>query len=428
MMKGKLYITIIFILLLNSPIFAQEWEWKWEVLPDMPTERFGHCSVVYKDKVWMIGGRDQFGDTLTSIDCYDLKTRTWESNVSHLLHSRFNATAVVFHDTIFVIGGLNGRKILNSVEYYDTTTNNWKEFVSLPSPRHGLDAVVYDKKMYVIGGKSHRGSLSPPLDVVVYYDSTSGTWLEDSTWILNKPRIFMQSIVLDDFVYTIGGLLIDLKLDVVERYGKNTGVELQSSLPGPRFSFSAVTLGDSIYVIGGYKKINLQEAHHSIEFYDPIMDQWFTLPVSLSESRAALTAVSYNDSIYVFGGVNANLQVSRSAQLLKREPLPTAIHENQTDQQPVSHQLINNYPNPFNSVTTITFQIGREESQLQLVIFNLMGEPIRTFYLNSLYPGTHHIQWDGRDEHGRVVESGIYLARSSSDNMHGAILKLSFIK
>lgn len=424
-MKINIILMISLILLLISPIYSQSWRWK--SLPDMPTARFGHCSVVYNNKVWNIGGKNQINNLLTSVDCYDLETGEWENNIPDLKHPRFNAAAVVYQDKIFVIGGQNGQQRLNLVEYYDPNEDQWKEFMPLLYPREGMNAVVFDGKLYVIGGLSNMELFPVPLDIVEFWDDSTQTWQESSTWKLQKPRVFMQSVILDSFVYTIGGIWIDEQLDLNERFGQYSGTESRNPLPSPRFYFSAVTVWEMIYVLGGIQSSDLQELHDSIDIYDPVLDQWKILDIPMTKPRSGLTAISYQNTIYVFGGMDSNLRVLQIAEQL--EEFPTiVVTDNQNNNQPKQHQLLKNYPNPFNSVTMISFHIAKKKDQLRLVIFNLRGERVRIYDLNSFNPGIHQIQWDGRDENGRMVESGIYLAQLRSDQYHGPVLKLSFIK
>jgi hypothetical protein len=79
---------------------------------------------------------------------------------------------------------------------------------------------------------------------------------------------------------------------------------------------------------------------------------------------------------------------------------------------PRSWALAQNYPNPFNPSTTIAFDIPQTDGTAQsvsLAIYNLRGRRVRTLVNSELEPGTHKIHWDGRDDRGESVASGIYL-------------------
>ena len=72
------------------------------------------------------------------------------------------------------------------------------------------------------------------------------------------------------------------------------------------------------------------------------------------------------------------------------------------------YQLYQNYPNPFNPETIITFNLP-EDSEVTLDIYNILGQRIITVFHNNLSAGRHSFRWDGRDNSGQEVPSGVYL-------------------
>jgi len=72
--------------------------------------------------------------------------------------------------------------------------------------------------------------------------------------------------------------------------------------------------------------------------------------------------------------------------------------------------LEQNYPNPFNPSTTISYRLP-VESKVELVIFNMLGQKVRTLFSDKQPAGEYKIVWDGRDGNGRAVSSGVYLYR-----------------
>jgi flagellar hook assembly protein FlgD len=76
------------------------------------------------------------------------------------------------------------------------------------------------------------------------------------------------------------------------------------------------------------------------------------------------------------------------------------------------HVLYPNYPNPFNPETEIRFDLsGTHAQKIRLSIYNLLGQEIRTLVQGTFNPGSYRVQWDGKDNWGRSVSTGIYLYR-----------------
>ncbi|GAB4380356.1 MAG: hypothetical protein Kow0042_30430 [Calditrichia bacterium] len=72
--------------------------------------------------------------------------------------------------------------------------------------------------------------------------------------------------------------------------------------------------------------------------------------------------------------------------------------------------LYPNYPNPFNSSTRITYQLPKQ-MEIELLIFNLLGATVRTLAKSNQSAGIHDVWWDGKDDSGREVASGVYIFR-----------------
>jgi hypothetical protein len=81
---------------------------------------------------------------------------------------------------------------------------------------------------------------------------------------------------------------------------------------------------------------------------------------------------------------------------------------------PNEFTLGQNYPNPFNPATSITFDIsgtGGVKQPVSLTVYDVRGRYVRNLIDSELGSGSHTIHWDGRDDGGRQVPSGIYLYR-----------------
>ncbi|HJP31601.1 MAG TPA: FlgD immunoglobulin-like domain containing protein [Candidatus Latescibacteria bacterium] len=88
----------------------------------------------------------------------------------------------------------------------------------------------------------------------------------------------------------------------------------------------------------------------------------------------------------------------------------TAVTEEDGAGLPEESALDQNYPNPFNAETAITFRL-RMKGQVDLAVFDLTGQRIRTLFSGTREAGAYALRWNGQDDAGRAVASGVYLYR-----------------
>lgn len=81
---------------------------------------------------------------------------------------------------------------------------------------------------------------------------------------------------------------------------------------------------------------------------------------------------------------------------------------------PTSYVLSQNYPNPFNPETEISFSLP-ERTQVSLVIYNILGEKVKTLVNETRDAGTYNVRWNGKDEAGNALASGIYFCRLKTE-------------
>ena len=77
---------------------------------------------------------------------------------------------------------------------------------------------------------------------------------------------------------------------------------------------------------------------------------------------------------------------------------------------PQQFRLNQNYPNPFNPVTTISFDVmGSESANVTLIIYNVLGQSVRTLMASELSAGNYEVEWNGRNDAGQQMASGMYI-------------------
>ena len=89
------------------------------------------------------------------------------------------------------------------------------------------------------------------------------------------------------------------------------------------------------------------------------------------------------------------------------------------DIRPTEFALSQNYPNPFNPTTTIAYDIAKQGA-VNLVVYNMLGQKVRTLVDSKQAPGAYRITWDGRDDNGALLPTGMYVYRLESSGLYKA--------
>ena len=88
----------------------------------------------------------------------------------------------------------------------------------------------------------------------------------------------------------------------------------------------------------------------------------------------------------------------------------------ETTTTPSAFALGANYPNPFNPATTIPVSVAAGAGDVDLTIYNVLGQPVRYVWNGPLAAGEHRLTWDGRDGQGQAVAAGVYVVRLHQGN------------
>jgi hypothetical protein len=98
---------------------------------------------------------------------------------------------------------------------------------------------------------------------------------------------------------------------------------------------------------------------------------------------------------------------------LVRDVTPTSYDiDDPVNRIPKSIVLGQNHPNPFNPSTTISFDVaenGDENKPVILTVYDIRGRLVRILVSSVLEPGDHQVTWNGKDQNGKSVSSGMYL-------------------
>jgi N-acetylneuraminic acid mutarotase len=143
---------------------------RWIELPSAGVPRAAHALQAIDGRLYAAGGANSQTEQLTSLEIYDIQSRTWSAGADMPTGRNHVASAVV-DGCMYVLGGrppLN----LSVVEHYDPATDSWKTVAPLPVARSGFAAAVVGRRVVVFGGEAADGTIAP----VDAYDADADTW------------------------------------------------------------------------------------------------------------------------------------------------------------------------------------------------------------------------------------------------------------
>jgi len=132
---------------------------------------------------------------------------------------------------------------------------------------------------------------------------------------------------------------------------------------------------------------------------------WVPMNNGLEDSTITAIAVSPDSTIYI-GTKKGNVY---------RSVRPLGIFYDNNNLEPQKFFMAQNYPNPFNALTKIEFKV-RNPGKVQLKIYSLNGKLIRSFPWRTVNSGNYSVLWDGKNQLGLEVSSGIYFYMLSFKN------------
>jgi len=155
--------------------------------------------------------------------------------------------------------------------------------------------------------------------------------------------------------------------------------------------------------------------------YDTVITTFGVPPVEFSDTT---TWIEYSwvgqDPTYVAtvesmeGETNPNFT---TAAWISRAANPTGIGGDSGGEVPIprAFRLDQNVPNPFNPRTDIKYALSEGSGgSVELAVYNVRGEKVRTLVSGQMSPGEYTVSWDGRDDRGESLPSGVYLYRLTS--------------
>lgn len=121
-----------------------------------------------------------------------------------------------------------------------------------------------------------------------------------------------------------------------------------------------------------------------------------------------ITGRSQSPDFPTINPIQAEYGATNDVIIAKFSEVTTSIEEYSDSILPVRYILSNNYPNPFNPTTTISYSLP-EKSYVEIIIYNVLGKEVTRLVKNIKSAGNYTITWNGTDRKGSIVATGVYI-------------------
>jgi len=310
----------------SNNTLPENWTAQWKTLPSFKHPRRALSAVAVNDHLYVIGGVDQFGNYVKTVEFSKIEldgTISGWQTTSPLNTGRFYLDAVSVNGYLYVLGGGIGELGADNVPVATVerarilangNLSPWEQLPTMLTPRRGLKAIAWNEQIYATGG--YNG---------LFLKSTESARLHVSddkplTWHLEPHEATVDRYIHSaanhgNYLYVLGGHVQqadkmsygDVEMTKINDDGSLNAWHIERSrLLTPRFIASAFALNHKLYILGGHNGgARLNSIEFAPIFSDGHIGQWqFTTP--LNEQRSATSVAVFKNFIYVLGGMGTD--------------------------------------------------------------------------------------------------------------------------
>lgn len=292
---------------------------------------------------------------------------------------------------------------------------------------------ILNKKSTVTASDSvkadfNRDGLIDTLDIVTMRE----TIMERSIFAATvQPAVFLED---DQFAAYINGM---------PRVPKKRSASAKTVLEATNFGLR-VNLTNDEPVRGIELRLKLKDSTLALNSINMLFKRADMMSVFVSTKAHEVRVLAYNLSnveIKEDSGSIFRLPLITSLDMIDTTEVTIALSSNMSspiatekitapaNAYPATFRLSQNYPNPFNGATTIEYDIpdGTEFTKTVIQVFNVLGQRVKTLVAEDQQPGRYSVRWDGTDQNGSVVATGVYFYRLISKS-HVGSRKMLYVK
>jgi len=260
-------------------------------------------QLLYNDKLYIVGG-DSNGGALNKITAYDTTLDSYDQSLSSMSIPRYQCAGAISGSTIFVFGGYRYDNYtqqwdtLSVCEKYDILTDTWSSINPMPHSKRSMSAARVENNIFVFGGVAGSDLPNAPsgMNTAIYkYNISTNTW---TTQVQTYNASSYAAVTVGNYIYLFGGYYY---FNTVKKYDtiNDTLTTLPTTIPEYFTGGSGFARGTDIYLLGGY--------NNSKQFlkYDSVDSRWITLPDMPSSKNGGAGGITEDGNIYIMEGSNS---------------------------------------------------------------------------------------------------------------------------
>ncbi len=393
----------------------------WQLVSSMPIPVKGAKAVVIDSLIYIIGGySDSIQANTKLIQEFNPQSNTWRV-AGYLNASRSGLIAKNYHDSIIALGGIpNSSSLLSSMEIWKNNPSVTTASIYNLNPNFNrlyATSEILNDHLYIfggVGGGHHGDTLKFPFIVEYSIPEARIIYTNNNLFHIRSP-FHQMSALLNNGIFIFGGVYNTISRDIY-KYDPliHNYQELPIKLLRPRAGGVALVNGEgSVYILGGFNEAQQSISSTEIFTQNPTGGGYYIQNgPPLNVPRSECTAVFYDSTIYVFGGISTNGQVTSVVEKLN---VISSVENDNISANNLNLVLYTNYPNPFNPTTTISWRLASAD-YVTLKIFDILGNEVATLVNEYEYPGLHeakfsinqNFQSDGSKTRSKAA-SGVYI-------------------
>lgn len=271
---------------------------RWQSRSPLPEARWGMAAASYEASFYLMGGETSTGVT-GSVLRYDPLSDTWEQQTSMPVPVS-DVQAAVLGNKIYVPGGRTADgKINNLLEVYDLESDRWEQRAKLPFPVSAYALVDFEGHLYLFGGFDGKKYLNTVLE----YDPQNDAWNQPAYY--SSGFAFASALVAQNKIFVVGGYdgknaLANNRVYYPQREQSGSSPwEERAPLPSGRYAMDAASLANLVYLVGGQGESSGEPVSL---VYQPQTDHWNAFDAPANPPGSSGVLLPFEMQIHLIGG------------------------------------------------------------------------------------------------------------------------------